>query len=168
MPNEIIRRRKITSNPETVRLQESRTTKTPWRKWGPYLSERQWGTVREDYSQDGNAWDYFSSRPRPIPCLSLGRGWPCQYYGDSFTIEGPTGSGNLMNLFEVAREIANRLTRIFLAMSLAGGRYTEQRRNSRPILTGRITFCSTSISTEIMARAWGRATRLAGRVSSRN
>src|SRR5580700_8869906 len=35
-------------------------SKIPWRKWGPYLSERQWGTVREDYSQDGNAWDYFS------------------------------------------------------------------------------------------------------------
>ena len=33
---------------------------TSWKKWGPYLSERQWGTVREDYSQDGNAWDYFS------------------------------------------------------------------------------------------------------------
>ena len=32
----------------------------PWRKWGPYLSERQWGTVREDYSDDGDAWDYFS------------------------------------------------------------------------------------------------------------
>jgi hypothetical protein len=32
----------------------------PWKKWGPYLSERQWGTVREDYSQDGNAWEYFS------------------------------------------------------------------------------------------------------------
>jgi hypothetical protein len=32
----------------------------PWRKWGPYLSERQWGTVREDYSKDGNAWGYFS------------------------------------------------------------------------------------------------------------
>jgi len=31
-----------------------------WRQWGPYLSERQWGTVREDYSNDGNAWDYFS------------------------------------------------------------------------------------------------------------
>src|SRR6059036_3581065 len=31
-----------------------------WKSWGPYLSERQWGTVREDYSQDGNAWDYFS------------------------------------------------------------------------------------------------------------
>jgi hypothetical protein len=48
------------SNSETVRLQETRTSKIPWRKWGPYLSERQWGTVREDYSKDGNAWDYFS------------------------------------------------------------------------------------------------------------
>jgi hypothetical protein len=47
-------------NPEFLRLQEARAAKIPWRKWGPYLSERQWGTVREDYSQDGNAWDYFS------------------------------------------------------------------------------------------------------------
>jgi hypothetical protein len=48
------------SSPEIVRLKEARTAKIPWRKWGPYLSERQWGTVREDYSNDGNAWDYFS------------------------------------------------------------------------------------------------------------
>ena len=48
------------SNLEIIRLQEARTAKAPWRKWGPYLSERQWGTVREDYSQDGNAWNYFS------------------------------------------------------------------------------------------------------------
>src|SRR5262249_20109860 len=34
--------------------------RAPWKRWGPYLSERQWGTVREDYSQDGNAWDYFT------------------------------------------------------------------------------------------------------------
>ena len=47
-------------DPESARLEEARTAKTPWRKWGPYLSERQWGTVREDYSQDGNAWDYFT------------------------------------------------------------------------------------------------------------
>jgi len=47
-------------NSETARMQAARESKTPWRKWGPYLSERQWGTVREDYSQDGNAWDYFS------------------------------------------------------------------------------------------------------------
>ena len=44
----------------TVRLGEARTAKAPWKKWGPYLSERQWGTVREDYSSDGNAWDYFT------------------------------------------------------------------------------------------------------------
>src|SRR5215831_6935922 len=47
-------------NAETARLEENRINKIPWRKWGPYLSERQWGTVREDYSKDGNAWDYFS------------------------------------------------------------------------------------------------------------
>ena len=47
-------------DPETARLEEARTAKIPWKKWGPYLSERQWGTVREDYSADGNAWDYFT------------------------------------------------------------------------------------------------------------
>jgi hypothetical protein len=45
---------------ENGRLQETREGGVPWMKWGPYLSERQWGTVREDYSIDGNAWDYFS------------------------------------------------------------------------------------------------------------
>jgi hypothetical protein len=47
-------------DPESARLTEAREGGVPWRKWGPYLSERQWGTVREDYSQDGNAWAYFS------------------------------------------------------------------------------------------------------------
>jgi hypothetical protein len=45
---------------EQKRLNEARERGIPWKKWGPYLSERQWGTVREDYSQDGNAWNYFS------------------------------------------------------------------------------------------------------------
>jgi hypothetical protein len=45
---------------ESTRLQETGEQKIPWKKWGPYLSERQWGTVREDYSDSGNAWDYFS------------------------------------------------------------------------------------------------------------
>jgi hypothetical protein len=45
---------------EQARLEEARAKKAPWKKWGPYLSERQWGTVREDYSESGNAWDYFS------------------------------------------------------------------------------------------------------------
>src|SRR3954466_11344716 len=47
-------------NAERDRLEQAREHKVPWRKWGPYLSERQWGTVREDYSESGNAWDYFS------------------------------------------------------------------------------------------------------------
>jgi hypothetical protein len=47
-------------NPESERLRSAYDTGQPWRKWGPYLSERQWGTVREDYSEDGNAWDYFT------------------------------------------------------------------------------------------------------------
>jgi hypothetical protein len=45
---------------EHNRLDEAREQKILWKKWGPYLSERQWGTVREDYSESGNAWDYFN------------------------------------------------------------------------------------------------------------
>ena len=44
---------------EERRLQEARAG-VPWRAWGPYLSERQWGTVREDYSESGDAWSYFT------------------------------------------------------------------------------------------------------------
>jgi hypothetical protein len=54
-------------NAERKRLDECgfgldlcQTEKAPWKKWGPYLSERQWGTVREDYSDNGDAWNYFS------------------------------------------------------------------------------------------------------------
>src|SRR4051794_25018119 len=52
--------KKIIDVAEQKRLNDARESGIPWKKWGPYLSERQWGTVREDYSQDGNAWDYFS------------------------------------------------------------------------------------------------------------
>ena len=44
---------------EAARLQEAAQQTKPWKLWGPYLSERQWGTVREDYSADGNCWEYF-------------------------------------------------------------------------------------------------------------
>ena len=47
-------------NAEQSRLEEARTHKAPWKLWGPYLSERQWGTVREDYSENGDAWNYFT------------------------------------------------------------------------------------------------------------
>jgi len=45
---------------EARRLAQHDSGQAPWKKWGPYLSERQWGTVREDYSQGGDAWNYFS------------------------------------------------------------------------------------------------------------
>ena len=44
---------------EDIRLDEARTRKKHWKRWGPYLSERQWGTVREDYSANGTAWEFF-------------------------------------------------------------------------------------------------------------
>ena len=47
-------------NAERQRLEEARLKQRPWKKWGPYLSERQWGTVREDYSPHGTAWEYFT------------------------------------------------------------------------------------------------------------
>ncbi len=46
-------------NVEEKRLAESETRSNHWKRWGPYVSERAWGTVREDYSADGSAWDYF-------------------------------------------------------------------------------------------------------------
>ena len=45
---------------EQNRLEEARKGEVPWKKWGPYLSERQWGTVREDYSENGDAWNFFT------------------------------------------------------------------------------------------------------------
>jgi len=45
---------------ENQRLIDARELKLPWKKWGPYLSERQWGTVREDYSPNGDAWNFFT------------------------------------------------------------------------------------------------------------
>src|SRR5215475_7008014 len=47
------------SNPEQDRLLEHDAAKANWKRWGPYLSERAWGTVREDYSANGDAWNYF-------------------------------------------------------------------------------------------------------------
>jgi Glycosyl hydrolase family 63 C-terminal domain len=49
----------MTNNPEQERLEESRRREKHWKRWGPYLSERAWGTVREDYSPNGTAWDSF-------------------------------------------------------------------------------------------------------------
>ncbi len=58
--NELRAMKNIIDVAEQKRLNDARDAGIPWKKWGPYLSERQWGTVREDYSSDGNAWEYFT------------------------------------------------------------------------------------------------------------
>jgi hypothetical protein len=50
----------MTQTAEHDRLNQARENTAAWKKWGPYLSERQWGTVREDYSESGDAWNYFT------------------------------------------------------------------------------------------------------------
>jgi hypothetical protein len=60
LPQSIHRSESRTMSAEHDRLAEARTRNVPWKKWGPYLSERQWGTVREDYSEGGDAWNYFT------------------------------------------------------------------------------------------------------------
>src|SRR5204863_339524 len=65
-------------NAEEIRLNESHRRDAHWKKWGPYVSERQWGTVREDYSPNGTAWEYF---PEDI-CIRI-----------SVTNRGPDASG---------------------------------------------------------------------------
>src|SRR5919112_4766531 len=57
MPAATDRKRKVTAEDE--RLEQARQRTKHWKRWGPYLSERAWGTVREDYSAYGTAWDYF-------------------------------------------------------------------------------------------------------------
>ncbi|MEM9413480.1 MAG: hypothetical protein AAGA30_20400, partial [Planctomycetota bacterium] len=48
----------IDDNPEFIRMQASQDDLAEWRRWGPYVSDRAWGTVREDYSHNGDAWNY--------------------------------------------------------------------------------------------------------------
>jgi len=57
---------------EQRRVEEARLMKTHWRRWGPYLSERQWGTVREDYSANGSAWDFFPHAHAPARAYRWG------------------------------------------------------------------------------------------------
>ena len=65
-----------TPGAEQRRLDPAAPDAARWKWWGPYLAARQWGTVREDYSADGDAWDVLPPRPQPVPGLPVGRGRP--------------------------------------------------------------------------------------------
>jgi hypothetical protein len=72
--------------PEHVRLERARTGAVPWKAWGPYLSERQWGTVREDYSRDGDAWNHPThdqARSRAYRCREDDIAGICDECGDN-------------------------------------------------------------------------------------
>jgi hypothetical protein len=65
---------------EHIRLDQDRQAQVPWKKWGPYVSERQWGTVREDFSANGDAWNYFThdqARSRAYRCGEDGLAGVC-------------------------------------------------------------------------------------------
>ena len=65
-------------NAEQSRLEAARIKKAHWKKWGPYLSERQWGTVREDYSESGDAAWY----------TAIHNGKPCPLYHQGIVLTG--------------------------------------------------------------------------------
>ncbi|WP_233533118.1 glucosidase [Antrihabitans sp. YC2-6] len=72
------------SSAEHARLAESPKPSSPWRRWGPYVSSRQWGTVREDYSSDGDAWSYFPFEHSHLRAYRWGEdgiGGLCDRYG---------------------------------------------------------------------------------------
>jgi len=60
---------------EHQRLADSEANRADWKNWGPYLSERAWGTVREDYSLDGDAWEYFTGETGAGLGASHQTGW---------------------------------------------------------------------------------------------
>src|SRR5260370_26110315 len=63
--------RKHRDDPEYIRLREGMGRNESWRRWGPFLADRQWATVREDYSPGGTAWEYFPhdhARSRAYQC----------------------------------------------------------------------------------------------------
>ncbi len=68
----------MSQSAERQRLAEDAARERNWKRLGPYLAERQWGTVREDYSADGELLGLLPARPRPQPRLSLGRGRPAR------------------------------------------------------------------------------------------
>ncbi len=69
----------LTKTAEQMRLDEVHEKGMPWKQWGPYLSERQWGTVREDYSENGDAWNYFTHDQARSRAYHWGRGRPRRF-----------------------------------------------------------------------------------------
>ena len=90
----------IQSDPESKRLREDPVKRTNWKFWGPYLSERQWGTVREDYSADSDAWQSFPREHAPSRAYRWGEdgllGWSDRYGRLCFSISLWNGKDKIL------------------------------------------------------------------------
>ena len=75
----MVRPNRACMNAERERLERRRLKTERWGRWGPYLSERQWGTVREDYSAGRHRLGVFPARPCPLARVSLGRRRHCRH-----------------------------------------------------------------------------------------
>jgi hypothetical protein len=85
------------------------------------------------------------------------------YYGDTFKVECPTGSGRQLNLYQIAEEISRRLSSIFLRETMAADRCMAGHKSFSRIRTGATTFNSTNTFTATTAQVWAQATRQDGR-----
>ena len=157
----------MTNNPEKQRLQAARQKEAAWKKWGPYLSERQWGTVREDYSHDGDAWDHFSHDQARSRYYRWGE-------------DGLAGISDDQQYLCFALALWNGqdpiLKERLFGLTNSEGNHGEDvkeyyfyldstRASSRMMPTGATSSCFTSTSTPMWARGWGPAIRRAGRAS---
>jgi hypothetical protein len=82
-------------NAERLRLDEADSGGVPWRRWGPHLSERQWGTVREDYGSADNTWSYFAHKQARSRAYRWGKtAWlGLAMTGSSFALRWACGMG---------------------------------------------------------------------------
>ena len=148
----------MSKHSENTRLEAAKSTKEPWKKWGPYLSERQWGTVREDYSENGNAWDYFSHDQARSRTYRWGEDGLAGISDDEqrlcFSLVLWNGQDPILK------------ERLFGVASRAGGPCSVERMSSRLTRTGAIISCSISTSTATTVQASVPATRPGGRGSS--
>ena len=99
---------------ERLRVDEADRGSVPWRRWGPYLSERQWGTVREDYGSGDNTWSYFSHDQARSRAYRWGEDGLAGVSDDRQRLCLALGLWNGRDPILKEREISDRLTRTFL------------------------------------------------------
>ena len=131
---------------EQTRLKNAREAGVPWKKWGPYLSERQWGTVREDYSENSDAWNFFTHDH----ARSRAYRW---------------GEDGLAGISDDEQHLSPASS---CATNMVSDPSRAARESSRVIRSGATTSASLNTFMATMAPGWAPVTKLAGLDSSPN